>query len=61
MNENSMNLIEYFSIEEALQVLTIVLDNNVFAFGGAFWFQERGMTMGYLVTCASATLFFACL
>ena len=48
-----------FPIDEIMEVLTITLDNNVFAFGDAFWKQLKGMAMETPVACVAATLFFA--
>ena len=57
LNENVMHVSESFTIEDTLQMITIILGNNVFSFGDAQWLQERGVAMGTPVACVSATFF----
>lgn len=59
LNEKFIHVNDSFPIEQLMQALTIILENNVFAFGDTYWKQHRGIAMGTPVACAVATLFFA--
>lgn len=58
MNTKSAHLPPDFPNELFPQVLTIVMENNIFTFVGTYWLQLSGKAMGTPTACAYATIFY---
>jgi hypothetical protein len=50
---------QIFPSEFLLNVLQIIMTNNIFQFGDAFWLQTCGTSIGTSCTCSYATLYWA--
>jgi len=56
IQDNIQNLPHGFPTELFLQILELVMNNNVFTFGGTYWLQISGTAMGTPAACAYATI-----
>jgi hypothetical protein len=50
-----LHLADNYPKDLILNILTLIMDNNIFAFGDTFWLQKSGTAMGTPVACAYAT------
>jgi hypothetical protein len=58
LSDNSDKLPPNFPTDLLLQILTIIMDNNVFSFADTYWLQLSGTTMGTPVACTYVMLSF---
>jgi hypothetical protein len=56
--DNTDSLPCNFPTSIILEILTIVMENNVFSFADTFWLQLTGTAMGTPVACSYATISF---
>jgi hypothetical protein len=57
--DNHMAIHTSFPTDLFLQVLTIVMENNIFSFSNTYWLQLAGTAMGTPAACNYATITFS--
>ena len=58
IHSNANNISPDFPSDLFLQILTLIMNNNIFSFTDTYWLQLSGTAMGTPVACAYATISF---